>query len=255
MTKDAEPVPGNGPRAGLSTGQRADPSTDPSTGTPVGRRVVVGMLGLGALGVAAGASIQRAVDLTLAPVSKRVSGIVPGVGGGFRFYSVVDEVKPRPPAGYTLSVSGLVRAPRAFTFADLQALAVTRMTAEFHCVTGWTVPGVQWQGVVLADLLDRVGLDPAARALRFRSFDGAYTESLTLTQARRRDVLVATSMLGGPISHAHGGPVRLYVAPMYGYKSIKWLSSIEVVDKVVPGFWEVRGSDVDAWIDASNGYG
>jgi DMSO/TMAO reductase YedYZ molybdopterin-dependent catalytic subunit len=234
-TEDARPVPGKG--------------------TPVGRRVIVGMLGLGAVGVVTGAALQRTMDSALAPLGKRVSGLVPAVGGGFRFYSVVDEVKPRTPADYTLSVSGLVRAPRTFSFADLQAMAGTPLTAEFHCVTGWTVPGVRWRGVVLADLLDRVGLDPAAKALRFRSFDGAYTESLTLEQARRRDVLVATSMLGGPISHDHGGPVRLYVAPMYGYKSIKWLSGIEAVDKVVPGYWEVRGYDVDAWINASNGYG
>jgi DMSO/TMAO reductase YedYZ molybdopterin-dependent catalytic subunit len=213
------------------------------------------MLGLGVAGVVGGAAAQRAVNRALAPVSRSVSGIVPAVGGGFRFYSVVGEVKPRPPATYTLSVSGMVKAPRTFTFADLQAVARTWMTSEFHCVTGWTVPGVRWQGVVLADLLDRVGLDPAATALRFRSFDGEYTESLTLAQARRPDVLVATAMLGGPISHDHGGPVRLYVASMYGYKSIKWLSGIEVVNKVVPGYWEVRGYDVDAWINASNGYG
>lgn len=224
-------------------------------GTPVGRRVILGMLGVGAVGVVAGSAVQRVVDHALAPVGQRVSGIVPAVGGGFRFYSVTGDVKRRTPADYTLSVSGMVTSPRTFTFADLQALARTRMTSEFHCVTGWTVPGVQWQGVVLGDLLDQVGLDPAAKALRFRSFDGAYTESLTIGQARRRDVLVATSMLGGPISHNHGGPVRLYVAPMYGYKSIKWLSGIEAVDRVVPGFWEVRGYDVDAWINASNGYG
>jgi DMSO/TMAO reductase YedYZ molybdopterin-dependent catalytic subunit len=223
--------------------------------TPVGRRVIVGMLGLGVVGVVGGATIQRAVDRALAPVGRSVSGIVPAAGGGFRFYSVVDEVTPRTPAAYTLSVTGMVKAPRTFTFADLQALGQTRMTAEFHCVTGWTVPGVQWKGMLLRDLLDRVGVDPAAKALRFRSFDGEYTESLTLTQARRPDVLVATAMLGGPISHDHGGPVRLYVAPMYGYKSLKWLSGIEVIDRVVPGYWEERGYDVDAWINASNGYG
>ncbi len=227
----------------------------PGKPSPVGRRVIIGMLGLGAAGIVGGATIQRAIDRALAPVSKSVSGLVPAAGGGFRFYSVVDEVKPRPPAAYTLGVTGLVKAPRTFTFADLRALGQTRITAEFHCVTGWTVPGVRWQGVLLRDLLDRVGLDPAAKALRFRSFDGAYTESLTLAQARRPDVLVATSMLGGPISHDHGGPVRLYVAPMYGYKSLKWLSGIEVVDRVVPGYWEERGYDVDAWINASNGYG
>jgi DMSO/TMAO reductase YedYZ molybdopterin-dependent catalytic subunit len=91
-----------------------------------------------------------------------------------------------------------------------------------------------------------------AKALRFRSFDGTYTESLTLEQARRDDVLVAYELEGEELSDAHGGPVRLYVAPMYGYKSIKWLERIEVTDEVVPGYWEERGYDTDAWIGRSN---
>jgi DMSO/TMAO reductase YedYZ molybdopterin-dependent catalytic subunit len=84
------------------------------------------------------------------------------------------------------------------------------------------------------------------------SFDGTYTESLTLEQARRPDVLVALRMLGGPVTHDHGGPVRLYVAPMYGYKSLKWLSRIAVTDHVIPGYWEHRGYDVDAFVGKSN---
>jgi DMSO/TMAO reductase YedYZ molybdopterin-dependent catalytic subunit len=60
-------------------------------------------------------------------------------------------------------------------------------------------------------------------------------------------------MYGKPVTRAHGGPVRLYVAPMYGYKSLKWLDSIEVVPAVVPGYWERLGYDVDAWIGHSNG--
>ena len=96
-------------------------------------------------------------------------------------------------------------------------------------------------------------MQPGAGALTFNSFDGVYTESLTMDQARRPDVMVAYEMQDKPISNVYGGPVRLYVAPMYGYKSIKWLESIEVVPKVVPGYWEERGYDVDAWIGRSNG--
>ncbi len=44
-----------------------------------------------------------------------------------------------------------------------------------------------------------------------------------------------------PITHAHGGPVRLYAAPTYFYKSAKWLSGITVTDKAAPGCWEERG--------------
>jgi len=40
---------------------------------------------------------------------------------------------------------------------------------------------------------------------------------------------------------------------MYGYKSCKWLDGIEVVDKVIPGYWEGQGYDVDGWVGHSNG--
>ncbi|HEY0533483.1 MAG TPA: molybdopterin-dependent oxidoreductase, partial [Actinoplanes sp.] len=82
-----------------------------------------------------------------------------------------------------------------------------------------------------------------------------YTESLTLDQARRDDVIVALQMLDGPITHDHGGPVRMYVAPMYGYKSTKWLSGIELTAAVETGYWEHRGYPVDGFIDPSQGRG
>ncbi len=82
----------------------------------------------------------------------------------------------------------------------------------------------------------------------FRSFDGTYTESLTIAEARRADVLVATEMLGGPVTHDHGGPVRIYAGGMYGYKSIKWLSGIQLTDTEIPGYWETRGYDIDGRI-------
>jgi DMSO/TMAO reductase YedYZ molybdopterin-dependent catalytic subunit len=66
-------------------------------------------------------------------------------------------------------------------------------------------------------------------------------------------VIVAYELEGKGISSDHGGPVRLYVAPMYGYKSCKWLDGIEVVDTVYPGYWEQNGYDVDAWVGHSNG--
>ena len=42
------------------------------------------------------------------------------------------------------------------------------------------------------------------------------------------------------------GRSRLYVAPMYGYKSCKWLGGIELTRHVEPGYWEDHGYDVDA---------
>jgi DMSO/TMAO reductase YedYZ molybdopterin-dependent catalytic subunit len=221
----------------------------------VGRRVVFGLLALGAAGVVTGAEAQRRTERFVAPLQQDVpflGDLVP-IGGGFRYYSVTGSVPRRTAADYRLAVGGLVRRPMTLTLAQLAAMPQTELVLDFQCVTGWRVSDVRWSGVRLAHLLDAAGVHPDARAVTFRSFDGEYTESLTLAQAKRPDVLVAVRMLDGPVTHDHGGPVRLYVAPMYGYKSIKWLSDIEVVDKVSPGYWERRGYDVDAWIGRSNG--
>ncbi len=137
------------------------------------------------------------------------------------------------------------RSRATYSFADLQALPQTKLVREFQCVTGWRVPDVHWVGVRLSTLLQRARPTAAAKAVRFRSFDGTYTESLTLDEAQRPDVLVALQMLGRPVTHDHGGPVRMYCGSMYGYKSTKWLSGIELTDRQIPGYWEPRGYDID----------
>ena len=88
----------------------------------------------------------------------------------------------------------------------------------------------------------------------FRSFDGAYTETLTLAQARRDDVMVAYELEGKPISSAHGGPVRLYVARCTATSRASGWRRIDVSRGAPPpGYWEERGYDVDAWVGRSNG--
>jgi DMSO/TMAO reductase YedYZ molybdopterin-dependent catalytic subunit len=71
---------------------------------------------------------------------------------------------------------------------------------------------------------------------------------MTLAEARRSDVIIALRMLGKPVTHDHGGPVRMYAASMYGYKSTKWLSGIELTKDEVPGYWEHRGYDINGTI-------
>ena len=127
----------------------------------------------------------------------------------------------------------------------------TSFVKDFQCVTGWRVPDVHWEGVRLSEILDTVGVRSGAVAVSFDSYDGADSESLTLDQARLPDVIVAYEMLGAPVTTEHGGPVRLYVAPMFGYKSLKWLSAIRVVDRVEPGYWEMNGYPIRT--DGANG--
>ena len=239
-----------------ATGQESE--SNPDDGAPVGRRVVLGLLGLGALGVVTGTAAQNGVTKVLAPLELHdptgILSLFP-VGNTFRFYSVTSGAPTKDATTYRLAIGGLVDHPVTLTLADLQAMPQTHLVRDFQCVTGWRVPQVHWSGVRLSDLLDAAGVQADGNAIRFTSFDGTYTESLTLEQARLPDCLVALKMLGEDVTHNHGGPVRLYVAPMYGYKSLKWLSRIEVTPEVVEGYWEHRGYDVDGFVGSSNGRG
>ena len=216
---------------------------------PVGRRVFLGMVGLGAAGVVLGASVQARLGQWL---GSGLASVLPG-GDHFQIYSVTGTFPSISPDAYRLTVSGLVERPLTLTLSDLEGMPSTALVKDFHCVTGWRVPDVHWEGVRLGEVLDRAGVRPGASALSFESYDGADTESLTLDQARLPDVIVAYRMLGGPITTEHGGPVRLYVAPMFGYKSLKWLSAIRVMDRVVPGYWEQNGYPLNGWLDGSTG--
>lgn len=227
----------------------------------VGRRAVLGMLTLGSAGVLWGAKVQTRMEEVLRPLTINdqtgLSGFLPSTGR-FRIYTVTGTLPARSEAEYRLTIDGDVDRTATLDLADLrERLPQTSMTRDFQCVTGWRVTDVPWRGVRLADLLTDAGVRPEATHVRFWSFDGVYTETLTLEQAMRDDVLVAHQMLGKPVTREHGGPVRLYVAPMYGYKSLKWLERIEVVhaldDPTDPGYWERLGYDVDAWVGRSNG--
>ena len=229
-----------------------DSETPERTGAPVGRRVVLGMAGLGVAGVLTGRWISTGVSDVVAATAPDLAKVIPAAGG-FRVYTVTNGYPDHDPATYRLTVSGLVDRPMSLSLADLAALPQTQMTKDFQCVTGWRVEDVPWSGVLLRDLLAAAGPEPDAMALRLTSFDGVYTESLTVEQAQRDDMLIATTMYGQPIEVKHGAPVRLVAAPMYGYKSIKWLDGVELTRRVIPGYWENLGYDIDAWVGQSNG--
>ncbi|MFF1422193.1 molybdopterin-dependent oxidoreductase [Streptomyces sp. NPDC058280] len=217
---------------------------------------MLSMLGLGAAGLVTAPYLQRGLEAFLGSAADKdptgLTGLLPN-GGGFRYYSVTSSVPRKGPDTYRLKIDGLVDRPATYTLDALRKLPQTRIVRDVQCVTGWRVPDTPFEGVRLSRLLDAAGVRPEARAVRFTCFDGTYTESLTLPQARRADVLVALKMQDKPIGHAHGGPARLYVAPMYFYKSAKWLSGISVTSDVRPGYWEELGYDVDAWVGRSNG--
>ncbi len=231
------------------------PIVETVDGTPIGRRVFLGLAAFGVSGIVWGSKAAGLMERLLGAIAIKdgsgLLGLLPT--GRFRIYSVTGQLPSRAPADWRLDVGGLADAAYTIGYDELLAMPAVELTKDFQCVTGWRVPQVRWKGVRLADVIARAAPQAGVTALEFESFDGAYTETLTLDQARRDDVIVAYELDDKPISTAHGGPVRLYVAPMYGYKSLKWLQRITLVAVPRAGYWEQRGYDVDAWIGRSNG--
>jgi DMSO/TMAO reductase YedYZ molybdopterin-dependent catalytic subunit len=215
-----------------------------------GRAAFLGTVGVGLAGLFYGRAATGALG-SLVPDS--VGAIVPT--GGWRIYTVASEMPRLDPAAFRLRIDGLVQTPTTYTLADLRQMPNERQVSDFHCVTGWSVNDVTWNGVRLKTLLSAAGPLSSGRALRFVSAEQPYDDSLTLEQAYLPDVMLAFDMDGSPLSRPHGGPARLVMPRMYGYKSVKWVNRIEVIDnESYLGYWEQRGYDRDAWLGRSNGY-
>ncbi|HEX6972467.1 MAG TPA: molybdopterin-dependent oxidoreductase [Limnochordia bacterium] len=176
----------------------------------------------------------------------------PPIGGGargrFRYYNVTSRWPRFDPATWRLEVTGLVERPVSLRWEDVLRLPRRVFVRDFHCVSGWSVYRVTWEGIVLATLLDLVGPLPQATHAKFASFDNAYTDALTIGQARLEDVIVAILKDGQPLAPREGQPARLVVPAMFAYKSVKWLSRIELIDHPHVGFWEQLGYSTDAWL-------
>ena len=152
----------------------------------------------------------------------------------------VGEPPPFDGSYWSLTLSGELDRQRVFTLAELRAMATFDLEADFHAAAGWSVRALHWRGARLCDVLAAAGLRSTARWVR--AYDGQrYDSSLAIADALEPDVLLATGLAGAELPLEHGGPLRLLVPARYGWKSVKWLRTLEVYAEERPGFWERRG--------------
>jgi DMSO/TMAO reductase YedYZ molybdopterin-dependent catalytic subunit len=217
-----------------------------------GRRVFLGVLAGGLSSFAWAPAASRILAPLTSGGSQLLGNILPV--GGWRIYTISGSMPVFDPTSWTLTVDGLVERPVTLTYDDLAKLPAAEQVSTFHCVTGWTVRNVRWRGIRLRHILDLAGPLRSAHALRFVSSENPYEDSLTMEQALLPDVMLALELDGSPLSRPHGAPLRLVMPAMYGYKNVKWLTRIELTQELRPGYWELNGYDVDAWVGRSNGY-
>lgn len=148
---------------------------------------------------------------------------------------VISMFPPPPPrdlVNMRLALRGEDLKTRVVGFGDLIQLMDSGITVDLVCqIFNWH-ENVTWNGFRVSDVLDAFGVETSdAGFLVFRSADGQYFEGLSLDEARDPRVLLAYGMNGGALPHQYGGPLRLVVPFLQGYKSVKWVERIEAYPK------------------------
>jgi methionine sulfoxide reductase catalytic subunit len=135
-------------------------------------------------------------------------------------------------ASWRLTVGGLVETSLELSLADLRALPKQTQITKHDCIQGWSAVG-EWAGVAVGDVLDRCRPLSSARYAVFRGFDEhdglSYYETIDLDLARHPQTILAYEMNGAALPIPHGAPCRLRAETQLGFKMVKYLRSIELV--------------------------
>jgi DMSO/TMAO reductase YedYZ molybdopterin-dependent catalytic subunit len=143
-------------------------------------------------------------------------------------------------AKWTFKIFGLVDQIRTLTYAEFMALPVVKVFSDIHCVTTWSKLDNLWEGVSTTEFKKLVKINPQAQFVVIHAA-GNFTTNLPIADFFQTDVLFAFKHNNEIITADHGGPVRLVVPRLYFWKSAKWITGIEFLEKDKPGFWESNG--------------
>lgn len=163
--------------------------------------------------------------MTLPPGQSPVKGFP-------RFGTHFHQPAPAIPREPVIEIGGAVTQPVTVRLADLAALPRRELTADFHCVAGWSATGLRWEGVAFETFYGTIiepSLQPGASVTHvvFEGLDG-YRSIVQIEDALADDVLIAEQLDGLPLDSNHGAPVRLVSPSQYGFISTKHLSRIEL---------------------------
>jgi methionine sulfoxide reductase catalytic subunit len=213
------------------------------------RQIIAGAAGLGTL-AATGARAQEDLELT-------AFEDITSYNNFYEFGLGKDD--PARYAGamvtapWTIKVDGLVDNPGDYALDDLiGGLTVEERIYRFRCVEAWSMV-VPWNGIELADILARVGVQEGARYVAFETdvqpevmpgvqrevIPFPYVEGLRLDEAMHPLTIMATGIYGEPMPNQNGAPIRLVVPWKYGFKSIKSIVRISLVADEPPATWNV----------------
>ena len=147
---------------------------------------------------------------------------------------------------WRLRVDGMVKNPLELSFSELLQLKRQDQITDFHCVEGWSVYDVPWNGVHLKTLLEQAVPSPIASHITLYCFGDMYLESLPLSVALEEKSLLAYGINCSTLPLSSGFPLRMVIPRKYAYKSAKYVYRIELTDGPVKGYWEKYGYSYEA---------
>jgi sulfoxide reductase catalytic subunit YedY len=163
-------------------------------------------------------------------------------------------LKTRP---WVVKVDGLVRKPAEYHLDDLvKPAALEERVYRLRCVEAWSMV-IPWIGVPLAPLLKQFEPDPKARFVEFTTLlrpsemrgqqtdilQWPYVEGLRLDEAMHPLTILAVGLYGKTLLNQNGAPLRLVVPWKYGFKSIKSIVRIRLVEKQPVNTWQRMASN------------
>lgn len=162
------------------------------------------------------------------------------------FYRV--DINPVPPTvdvnSWRLVVKGLVSRPLTLTYEQLKARPSVPQIATLECVSNKIandfISTAIWNGIRFKDLLDEAGVKPNAKYIVFRCADG-YDVGIPLERGFQEGSILAHGMNGETLNAKHGYPVRAIIPGLYGMMNPKWITEIELIDRVYEGYWQKKG--------------
>lgn len=155
---------------------------------------------------------------------------------------------------WSVLIDGEVEKPASYSLEDLvKPHQLQERIYRLRCVEGWSMV-IPWLGFPLADLLRQVQPTGKARYVRFETavqpknmpgarsgfslIDWPYVEALRLDEAMHPLAILAVGMYGRDLPNQNGAPLRLVVPWKYGFKSIKSIVRISLVEKRPGTTWE-----------------
>jgi len=168
--------------------------------------------------------------------------------------AVAKLAKDFPTAPWNIEVSGLVKNPQTYSIEDLAKFLPEERIYRLRCVEAWSMV-IPWFGFPLHKLLDEVQPTAEAKYVQFTAlydpqtmpaqgaefYNWPYVEGLRLDEAMHDLTLLATGLYGQPLPNQNGAPIRLVVPWKYGFKNIKAIVKIELVNYQPSTLWMQAG--------------